>query len=486
MPWFYVILPVVAAVVFESHVRFLSQHMSLVTDYLAVFVMLLAINSPMLLAHYAAYRLHTSKAVAVWLVGFTIYPLIRFAMFPLNYTAEGMPAITMQGWLFPAVASGLWFLFEYLKKRHKRAHVSLISKLFSLNSMLVVLIFTWAAFVSGIFTYTNDPMNNQPLAPVIDPVIIAENFLIFIEYFLQFVVVGSLVFSVFLINRYYLIQYVLAQYGIVSFLLSALVVILIATPILCGIALLLPLNVEDYSLLPSTDYNVFSPNNYRFTFVVLFVTTPVILAFERQQQSIALAQIAEQQTQTELKLLQQQINPHFLFNTLNNLYALALKKSDDCPNMVMQLSNLLRYSVYEGQNKRVTLAQEVTYLQDYLELQKIRWGNECELHASWPNDTHKWQISPMLLIMLVENAIKYGVEAATSEAKVTIDLIVKNNMLTLICINSISSKPSSESGVGLANLNKRLELLYPDKHSLDSEQHGDLWRAELNMELEQC
>ena len=166
-------------------------------------------------------------------------------------------------------------------------------------------------------------------------------------------------------------------------------------------------------------------------FFFLSVSTPIILAFERQQQHNKLNVIAKQQTETELTLLQQQINPHFLFNTLNNLYALTLTKSDNAPQLVMQLANLLRYTVYEGQKQQVFLTQEINYLKDFIELQQIRSGDKCQFNLVWPSNPGKLKIAPLLLIIILENAIKHGVEPTSQQTEISFELSVSSNTLTL-------------------------------------------------------
>jgi LytS/YehU family sensor histidine kinase len=173
-----------------------------------------------------------------------------------------------------------------------------------------------------------------------------------------------------------------------------------------------------------------------------------------------------------------------LFNTLNNLYALTLTKSDDAPNLVMKLSNLLRYTVYEGQKELVTLAQEVSYLQNYIALQKIRSHDKCTLDLKWPEGDEKFTLPPLLIIMLLENAFKYGVEPTIEQSHIRFHMQLSKNVLTVVCENPIfAHKPDEESGLGLENLSRRLTLLYPRKHTISSQQEGELWRATMTLEL---
>ncbi len=247
------------------------------------------------------------------------------------------------------------------------------------------------------------------------------------------------------------------------------------------------MNIDEFTFLPSQDYNIFAADNFRFCFVVLLASTPVILAFERQQQEKALAEIAQRQSQTELQLLQQQVNPHFLFNTLNNLYALTLTGSAQAPTLVLQLANLLRYTVYEGQSSRVSLAQEMQYLQDFLALQAIRSADKCQFNVVWPTQAEQWQIAPLLLITVLENAVKHGVEPSQSRCSIELSISVENGWLRMRCVNSVPEAAGQRPpGIGLDNLRRRLSLLYSGKHRFSAQQQAGLWCTELTLELEPC
>ncbi|RYV03978.1 histidine kinase [Shewanella sp. OPT22] len=483
----YILLPIIAVIMYEAHILFLSNRLTGSASYLLTLSECFINAIPFLVMHYIVYCIKGRRGAMLWLLGFVMYPVLRELIFSSSYDSDGFPLFSLNHWAFPFIASLVWFFVDSLKQRQKDKRFSVMSKLFTLNAMLILLLVIWAALVAGVFVNVDDPLRNQPLPTVIDFVKINNEFSTYVGYFCQFLLIAVLIFCTYLINRYLLIQKLLAKHGVITFLLAVFITILVITPIFSSIVLMLPLNIEQFTLIPSQNYNVFGSDNYIFIFSVLAISTPIILAFERQQQGFKLAKISEEQRYTELMLLQQQIKPHFLFNTLNNLYALALKKSDDCPDMVMKLSNLLRYTVYDGQNQRVNLSKEINYLKDYIELQRIRWGKQCDLNLKWPNDCEAWLISPMLLIILLENAFKYGIEPATTRTQVTFEISIEKQILKLICINECNQTAvSEESGFGLENLSKRLKLIYPQRHQLSSQRHGDIWVAELSLELEQC
>jgi len=154
----------------------------------------------------------------------------------------------------------------------------------------------------------------------------------------------------------------------------------------------------------------------------------------------------------------------------------------------MQLANLLRYTVYTGQQEYVPLNQEIAYLQDYIALQKIRSGDKCQLKVSWPEVADKHKIPPLLLIIILENAFKYGVEQAVDKSYVYFDLSLKGNSLSVTCENPIliDTVESETSGMGLENLRRRLSLIYPDKHHLHISSVNGKWCTTLTLELESC
>ncbi|WP_416307864.1 sensor histidine kinase [Neptunicella sp. SCSIO 80796] len=486
----YCLLPLVAAVLLEAHIRFLSLRLHAVSDYLSIVLQLFIESLPLLLAHYFARTGKVKRQLLIWLAGFVVYPLLIFALSSQLSTSANMLLFSVQGWVFATVASLAWFINRGLKKRHESRVMALISRLFSLDAVVLLLMLGWVFAMAGMFNSHIDPVQNQPLEPIIDIGSIFTEFPRFCGYFWQFLVLGGLLLTVYVINRYFLLRQILAKQGVVAFAMAVVICLIVLTPLLAAIALLLPLNsvVADFTLLPSGNHDLFSKYNYQFMFALLAVSTPLILAFERQQQDAELSNIARQQMRTELKLLQQQINPHFLFNTLNNLYALTLRKSDDAPEMVMQLSNLLRYTVYEGQKEQVTLAQEVAYLQDFIALQQIRLGDKCRLDLRWPDNAEHVGLPPLLLIVLLENAFKYATEHETGQSTIRFHLQLNQQTLHLLCENSLSGQtPNESSGVGLENLQRRLTLIYPDQHDFKSQAVGDdAWRAELRLELTPC
>ena len=177
------------------------------------------------------------------------------------------------------------------------------------------------------------------------------------------------------------------------------------------------------------------------------------------------------QLETELKFLRSQINPHFLFNVLTNLVSLARKKSDKLEQSLIMLSDLMRYSVYDAQGKKAILQKEITYLNSYIELQKLRFGNDVKIECSIELDKkeNSYTIEPMLLIPFVENAFKY-VAGYKEQPWINIKLSVKGGTMTFEVINSYEHTTATgkdeNSGIGISNVKSRLNLLYKDNYNL--------------------
>ena len=194
--------------------------------------------------------------------------------------------------------------------------------------------------------------------------------------------------------------------------------------------------------------------------------------------------------ETELKYLKSQINPHFLFNSLNSVYALALQKSDLAPELILKLSDILRYILYEGSEKKVSLTQELKYLKSYLELEKVRHGTRMELDIEIVGNTDNKEIAPMLLIPFVENSFKHGLGKDMDKGYVKVQVNSETNELKFAIANSkpkkgneISRQNGYQGGIGLINVKKRLDMLYPKKHNLTMGSTEGEFKVELNINL---
>jgi hypothetical protein len=198
----------------------------------------------------------------------------------------------------------------------------------------------------------------------------------------------------------------------------------------------------------------------------------------------------QQEKEAELKLLKAQLNPHFLFNTLNNLYGLSVIKSDRLPSLMLKLSDLLRYSLYETKETFVPLEKEIQYLENYMSLEKIRLEDQTDISFSKKGNFQTQSIAPMLLIIFVENAFKHLGAASGNRSGVQVNLTIAEEALFFQCTNTIDEAASAamnmeqgKSGIGLHNAKKRLALIYPDKHELKVRQENSSYNIQLKLTL---
>tara|TARA_B100000497_G_C7696251_1_gene425553 strand:- start:2753 stop:3808 length:1056 start_codon:yes stop_codon:yes gene_type:complete len=212
-------------------------------------------------------------------------------------------------------------------------------------------------------------------------------------------------------------------------------------------------------------------------FVHIFVQTSVTMAAaiavkvlkEAMSESRLRKEIEKEKLSFELQHLKKQVNPHFLFNVLNGIYIQSQTQQEEVPETIMQLSDLLRYQIYDAEkNDKVFISKEIEFIKNYIALEKIRREN-TEIRTSFIVQNQSARIQPLLFISLVENAFKYSVPKSGDQSTIDILLKEKDNKIAVMISNSIGVSPSEngdEGGFGLQNLKKRLELLYPDAHSL--------------------
>ena len=188
-------------------------------------------------------------------------------------------------------------------------------------------------------------------------------------------------------------------------------------------------------------------------------------------------------TAAELALLKSKIDPHFFFNTLNNLYSLAIKKSDEAPQVILKLSEIMRYTIYDAESETVPLKDEINYLEQYVEIQKIRYKKSVLISFKKLIENENTKLAPLLFIMLLENAFKHGVESLTDNAYIDILLEEKNKDIRFMITNNFEVKETNTRGIGIKNLKKRLELIYPKRHSLSINSKPNIYMVELKITL---
>ena len=200
--------------------------------------------------------------------------------------------------------------------------------------------------------------------------------------------------------------------------------------------------------------------------------------YEQQRLTQALQ---KDKVEAQLELLKSQVQPHFIFNTLNNLYALALRKDEKIPDLLYRLSSFLSYSLYDGKLKTIPVSKELEYINHYIELEKIRHDERLDVSVNVYSPLEGFMIGPLLLLPLVENCYKHGISNSIHESWIRIDLSIQNDWLTVKIENSrsgnhISDQLSKKNGIGLENVKRRLEILYPGQHEFKclTEEHSYL------------
>lgn len=196
-------------------------------------------------------------------------------------------------------------------------------------------------------------------------------------------------------------------------------------------------------------------------------------------------QIEKEKIESELNYLKAQINPHFLFNTLNNLYALTLQNSSKASDVVIKLSGLLDYMLYHAKANKVPVDKELTIVENYIELEKIRYGDRLNLVYEVIGDRKSLQIAPLVLIPLIENAFKHGASNDRSKPSIKISVKINSTHLNLSVENTIPEHKTTNTGVsngiGLKNLKRLLDLLYADNYSLNIDSNDNYYKVNLEI-----
>lgn len=223
--------------------------------------------------------------------------------------------------------------------------------------------------------------------------------------------------------------------------------------------------------------------------VFLFLVVTTLLKFMRdsialQDAEIKVKEVEGQKVKAELQALKSQVNPHFFFNTLNSLYSLSLDKSEKTPDMILKLSELMRYVIYESQDNQVPLKKQLDFLQSYVYLEQMRSDKNLEVTFEVKGEHVNTRIDPLLFIAFIENAFKHGCRTAALNPYIHIDFNVETPDMVEFSVenNTDDSLPLEENkptGFGLSNVKKRLDLLYPGRHEMHITNTGTTYRVEL-------
>lgn len=221
---------------------------------------------------------------------------------------------------------------------------------------------------------------------------------------------------------------------------------------------------------------------------VLIITTALTFGFVIQAYFLDIQrekQIRVEQEKAELNVLKSQVSPHFLFNVLNSIYSLSLSKSDQISDVVLQLSDILRYTLYQSEKKEIPLKNEIEIIESYIAIEKIRIPETASVTFNHNEAKNCILIAPLLMLPLIENAFKHGTDSTVEATFIDAILKVENNELTFTCRNNFkeTNRNPSSGGIGLKNIERRLHLLYPGKYRFTYEKKDDIFGVQLAIQL---
>lgn len=285
-------------------------------------------------------------------------------------------------------------------------------------------------------------------------------------------------------NLLYLIPNFLAKKRFLSYLFYLVLSVAVVTPIEI---MLLHVKMQDF---PEAQQRLLDSQFDHFVFaffIVLLSTVAKIIKDWFKQQRIQ-KDLERQNMQSELRFLRSQINPHFLFNTLNNLYALTLKKSDQAPEIVLRLAEMMRYMLYECNEKRVPLSKELNYIRNYLELERQRHGNDIEISFEWiGGEVGRHRVAPLLFIPFLENSFKHGISRQIDSGYVRLAMGIQEEQVHFRIENSKPEQRDTnyhQGGIGLTNSRRRLAILYPKHHKLIIQDQPHSYLVQLQIDLD--
>ena len=286
---------------------------------------------------------------------------------------------------------------------------------------------------------------------------------------------------IFYTNYSLLVPYFLLKKKILPYLFCVVILLLISYLII--------FNVFGFEFYDSRNLLDKRPSkfiiNIFFNSVIIIIGTIIRLYEQWIENDRINKEIEVKKNKTELESLKNQLNPHFLFNSLNSIYSLSTKKSNDTPEAVIMLSELMRYMLYKANDKKVFLKDELQYIENYIKLQHIRIAKNKNVKINIKGVISTQKISPLLFISYIENAFKYGTDF-NGNTEIEIDISVKDNELQFKCVNIIGnrSKDEESSGIGMQNTKNRLKLLYPDKHWLTTIENDNKFMVDLKLKID--
>jgi two-component system, LytTR family, sensor kinase len=288
------------------------------------------------------------------------------------------------------------------------------------------------------------------------------------------------------IFNYFLIPKILLKNKWKKFIAIAIVAIVLFfyIELLLTLFLVVKLLYDGHSLFPEMLDVVMLFFNM---FFILFIAIAIKFYKRWSETEYRKQRIQKEKVEVELQMLRSQVNPHFLFNTLNSIYVLAMKNSDQTANTVMKLSDLLDYILYKIDTPRIPVSTEIQIIENYIELERIRFTNRVDLSLSTDLESKDIQIPPMLIIPFIENAFKHGVAKSLEKSWIEVSIRECGQLMNIEVSNSKGQKPtkSQTGGIGLENVKKRLDILFHDKYKLDITEKINSYEVFLSIPINQ-
>ena len=238
----------------------------------------------------------------------------------------------------------------------------------------------------------------------------------------------------------------------------------------------------------ATDLKKLYKDFFYRVYLPVFLVVSIKLIKERFEEKNRQEVLQKEKVTAELNFMKSQIHPHFLFNTLNNLYVLTLQKSNKASETVLKLSEMLDYMLYKCNSNRVTIAEEVQLIKNYINLEQLRYGDRLEVVFNLKVDSDQTQIAPLILVSLIENAFKHGASGSVAAPKIAIEFTVENNGLQFSIYNTKPAQVQNDetnfkNGIGLENIKNQLSLIYPDKHVFEIKETKESYLVNLTIQL---
>ncbi len=300
---------------------------------------------------------------------------------------------------------------------------------------------------------------------------------------------GMMVFALLAFPVYFNLLYFIPKYLRTKKYWTYTFWVIISSAIFCFFKVYIKLGI----LHDPIDEDVWEEISTGFFLPIIYLSVTSFLKFYRewvnfQEVELKLKETENEKLEAELKVLKAQINPHFMFNTLNNIYSLSLDKSNLTPGIVLKLSEILSYTLYECKEDKVLVKDEIAFINNYLELEKIRIGEKADIQFVNTGIYDDLRIAPLLFMPFIENAFKHGINQRPSNPYIKIYLEFSGDKKMRFSIKNntnpnFTPEKSNANGIGLENAKKRLNLIYPNSHKLTISDSDDLYKVELELDL---